>query len=128
MMGEVLTSILKRFRGEVTRKPEVVIPVAPGSQPLGRLAIAAIVKDEARNLDEWIRFHLVAGIEHVFLYDNGSTDDTADVLAPFVRDNLVTVIPWPHFTTELHTQCLAYAHAIAAHRNRYQWIACIDAD
>jgi hypothetical protein len=128
MMDGPLKSILKRVRGTRSREPEIVIPGALGSKPRRKLAIAAIVKDEARYLDEWIRFHLAIGVEHIFLYDNGSTDDTAEVIRPFVRDNLVTVIPWPHFDIERSTQCLAYAHAIAVNRGRYRWLACIDVD
>ena len=39
------------------------------------LAICAIFRDEAPFLDEWIAFHRLMGVEHFFLYDNGSVDN-----------------------------------------------------
>ena len=39
------------------------------------LAICAILKNEAKNLGEWIAFHRSVGVGHFYLYDNGSTDN-----------------------------------------------------
>ena len=61
----------------------------------GYLSVCAIYKNEARYLAEWIEFHLLAGVEHFFLYDNDSTDDHREVLAPYMRAGLVTVTDWP---------------------------------
>ncbi len=65
----------------------------------GYLSVCAIYKNEARYLAEWIEFHLLAGVEHFFLYDNNSTDDHRDVLAPYVRAGLVSVTDWPPVPT-----------------------------
>ena len=59
------------------------------------LAVAAIFKNEAHYLDEWLNYHLLAGVEHFYLYDNGSTDNSAEVLAPYVEKNLVTLTNFP---------------------------------
>lgn len=117
-----------RLFGKGVAKPVVTIPPAGMLSPPRLLAIAAIIKDEARNLKEWISFHLAAGVEHIFLYDNGSSDDTPDILQSFIRAGQITLTAWPHFTSEQNTQCLAYAHAISAYRHLYRWIACIDVD
>ena len=39
------------------------------------LAICAILKNEAKNLGEWVAFHRSVGVGHFYLYDNGSTDN-----------------------------------------------------
>ena len=39
---------------------------------------------------EWIEFHRLVGVERFFLYDNGSTDDHREVLAPYVEEGIVT--------------------------------------
>ena len=58
------------------------------------LAVVAIFKDEARYLKEWLDYHLLAGVEHFYLYNNDSSDDYAEVLAPYVEANLVTLTDW----------------------------------
>ena len=59
------------------------------------LAAMVRVKDEARFLPEWIAHHLNLGVEHFYVYDNGSTDGTKEVLAPFVDSGVATYVPWP---------------------------------
>ena len=44
------------------------------------LAIVAIFKDEAPYLREWLDYHLLAGVEHFYLYSNESSDGHADYL------------------------------------------------
>lgn len=58
------------------------------------LAIVAIFKDEARYLKEWLDYHLLAGAEHFYLYNNDSSDDFAQVLAPYIEAKLVTLTAW----------------------------------
>jgi hypothetical protein len=90
----------------------------------GYLSVCAIYKNEARYLAEWIEFHLLAGVEHFFLYDNNSIDDHHDVLAPYVRAGLVTVTDWPRFPPQVP----AYDHCLEANRHDWRWMAFIDLD
>ncbi len=59
------------------------------------LAACAIFRDEATYLREWIEFHLLAGVQHFYLYDNFSTDQFEQVLAPYQRQGVVTLTHWP---------------------------------
>jgi GT2 family glycosyltransferase len=52
--------------------------------------------DEARDLREWIEFHRLQGVERFYLYDNGSTDDTEEVVRPYVEEGIAELVPWPH--------------------------------
>lgn len=54
---------------------------SPTPQP-GRdgVALVAILRNEARHIEEWAQFHPRAGIGHFFNYNNGSTDGTPEVL------------------------------------------------
>jgi glycosyltransferase involved in cell wall biosynthesis len=89
------------------------------------LAMAAIVKNESRYLREWIEFHRLMGVEHFYVYDNGSTDDTYALVRPYVEDGLVTLTEWPGEVQQL----LAYVHAIGrAREDGVEWLAVIDAD
>jgi hypothetical protein len=96
--------------------------------PQNGIAIVTIVKDEAAYLAEWLEFHLMLGVRHVFIYDNGSRDHTPQVLAPYVREGLVTVTPWRNFIATQHPQTAAYAHSIANFAADYRWVAFIDVD
>jgi len=90
----------------------------------GYLAACAIFRNEARYLAEWVAFHLVVGVEHLFLYDNRSEDDFAAVLAPYVEEGAVTLIDWPAYPG----QNQAYDDCIARTRGEWRWVAFIDLD
>jgi hypothetical protein len=91
-------------------------------------AIAAIVKNEGRYLQEWIEFHRLVGCSKFFLYDNSSTDNTRDILSFYADLGVVDWVDWPHMNPWLNTQQLAYCHAIYKSRGRVRWLALIDAD
>lgn len=88
------------------------------------LAVAAIFKDEARYLQEWLDYHLLAGVEHFYLYNNDSSDDYAEVLAPYVAANLVTLTDWPG-KLQMYP---AYEDVLERHRFDCRYIAFIDLD
>src|SRR2546430_8009121 len=72
------------------------------------LSACAIFRNEARYLKEWIVFHLGVGLEHIYLYENRSTDDFRTMLAPFVARGQVTLVDWP----KPHGQKAAYLHCL----------------
>lgn len=92
------------------------------------LACATILKDEEPYLEEWIEFHLLMGFDHFYIYDNGSTDGTLELLAKYQKRGVVTVIPWLNFSQVLHPQKAANAHAIANFCAPYRWVAFFDVD
>lgn len=94
------------------------------------LSVVAIFRDEAPYLTEWLEFHRLVGVEHVYLYDNGSIDDSLRILAPYIREGFVTTIPWafPWHTAAVSAQQLAFAHALANYGPGWRWIAFIDID
>lgn len=99
------------------------------------LTLTAIVRNRARFMPEWIEFHLMQGIEHVYLYDNNSTDNLKETLMPYVRANLVTITPFYHKvmilydgTVEILTQKLYMKDAIEKHACETRWMAMLDSD
>ena len=58
------------------------------------LGVCAVIRDEALYLEEWILFHELVGVQHFFLMDDGSTEGTRAVLAPFISRGLVTYFDW----------------------------------
>ncbi len=53
------------------------------------LSVVAILKNDGNYLTEWLNYHLAAGVDHFYLYDNGSSDDTSEILEPYVEAELV---------------------------------------
>jgi len=91
------------------------------------LALCAIFRDEAPYLAEWLAFHRLVGVDHFFLYDNGSADRPEDVLRPFLTEGCVTLRPWPVPFHE-HAARRAYADCLEQVRGRVRWLACLDVD
>ena len=91
------------------------------------LSAMAAIKNEAPYLEEWLGFCFLEGVEHVLLYDNGSTDNTREVLQPWVDAGLVELFDWPvHWKDGAQTK--AYADALRRLRGRTRWAAFIDPD
>jgi hypothetical protein len=106
--------------------PNIQLPIKHVS-PKFKLAITAVIRNEAANILEWVNFHLLAGVDHFYLYDNGSTDNTYDVLKEYVSSGKVTIIQWP--TAFYHaTQIFAYTHSAVLRNTEVEWMAFIDAD
>ena len=88
------------------------------------LAVVAIFKDEARYLKEWLDYHLLAGVEHFYLYNNESSDNFTEVLASYIEKNLITLINLPGRLM----QYPAYEDAIGNFRFESRYMAFIDID
>ena len=61
------------------------------------VSIGAIYRNEAHYLPEWLEFHRLMGVERFFLYNNRSTDNHLEVLAPYIEEGSVVWHDWPMF-------------------------------
>lgn len=89
-----------------------------------RVSIAAIIKNEGPYLNEWIDYHLAAGFDHFYLFDNESADETETILSPYVSKDVVTKIPFPGRGVQL----AAYNYACERFGSETALMAFIDAD
>lgn len=114
------------------RKTQILLPERLSrGDARGYLAAVAIVRDEAPYLREWVAFHLLSGVEHVYIYDNHSTDDIESQIEPFVTKGSVTCLPWPYpwyITGSLDAQQTAFADAVTRFGGGWRWMAFIDVD
>ncbi len=112
---------------------------APATPKKYTLAVGAIFKNEAPWFKEWIEYHQIVGVEHFYLYNNGSTDNYLEVLDPYVKSGVVTIIDWPNRNQETWgnepfmwvktTQVSAYEDAMKVRAlNETKWLALIDID
>jgi hypothetical protein len=88
------------------------------------ISICAIFKNESKFLDEWIKYHLVVGVDHFYLYNNNSNDEFLDVLQPYIDKGVVDLLDWPFN----HSQMQAYEDCYNKNKNYTNWLAFIDID
>jgi hypothetical protein len=88
------------------------------------VSILAILKDEAPNMEEWLCHHMAIGVDHFFLYDNGSTDELHDVLKPYVDHGVVTTVYFPMRGLQRD----ANNHVVRFFGDTTEWIAYVDID
>ncbi len=88
------------------------------------VSIATIFKNEAEYLDEWVCYHKLIGVEHMYLYNNFSDDNYLEILTPYVESGFITLIDWE----VPHGQLAAYKHCIERYSEESNWIAFIDID
>lgn len=94
-----------------------------GDFPHG-IGVCAIVKNEGRYIEEWLRYHQIVGVDVVYLYNNDSTDDTVDCTRPFIESGFVSLTDFPGQGRQLD----AYNDCLRRHRFDCKYIAFIDAD
>ena len=88
------------------------------------LAIVAIMKAEEPYVKEWINYHLLAGVDHFYIYDNDSTPEFKKILQPYIDADIVTYTP-------IHGQAqqmTAYNDALKRFKFESRYIAYIDGD
>ena len=88
------------------------------------LAVVAIMKNEGPYIKEWLDYHLLAGVNHFFIYDNESPDNQKEVLQPYIERGLVTYIFFPGKSPQFP----AYNDAIKRFRFFCRYMAFIDGD
>lgn len=102
------------------------------------LAVCAIFKNEAPYLQEWIEYHQMIGVDHFYLYNNGSVDAFRKVLSPYIKKKIITLIQWPDnfgpladsgFAWSLSTQLSAYENALKwSALGKTKWLVFLDID
>ncbi len=88
------------------------------------LSVVAIMKNEAPYVKEWLDYHLLAGVDHFFIYDNDSPDNLHMVLQPYIDAGLVTYTFYPDKCRQMES------YIDAVHRFRFfsRYMAWIDGD
>ena len=103
---------------------QVVLASKRAGQPHG-VALCCRIRDEARYLEEWIKYYLAAGIGHFFFYEKLSQDSYRDVLKPYIDRGIVTLFDnWPHTPVSPAAEQDCILRCIG----RFEWVGFIDAD
>jgi len=90
------------------------------------LSVCAVVRNEAKYLEEWIEFHRIIGVDHFYLYNNNSSERLDRILRPYLKKRLVTLVSWPDRLgpiLEQNRHHWALAALIPAYENAIVWTA-----
>ena len=105
-----------------------------GATQENNLALVLICKNEEDYIDEWIRYHVLAGVRHFYIYDNDySSGSTAAKARAHNRGGVAVVVhPWRLKASAgqcaVGPQEAAYAHATLCYGHKHRWMAFIDID
>ena len=53
--------------------------------------LCPMIRDEEGFLSEWVAYYQVHGFSHIMIFDDGSSDEFRDELAPWVQSGFVTI-------------------------------------
>jgi hypothetical protein len=93
-------------------------------KPRYYLSVCCIVKNENEYLEEWLSYHLKVGVQHFFVYDNGSMPPVQQTINTLGLSNNVSVISF----SGKSKQNDAYQHCLRNFGFLSRWIAFIDVD
>jgi hypothetical protein len=88
------------------------------------LGLFVMAKNEGDYLEEWIKYHHSIGVDVFYVYDNESTDNTYEVLKPYIDSGLVKYKKIKG--KGRHLDC--YNMTINNERKKCKYIGFIDAD
>ncbi|MEI9963943.1 MAG: glycosyltransferase family 2 protein [Caulobacteraceae bacterium] len=86
-----------------------------------------IVRDEERDIAEWLAYQHVLGFDVVYVYDHMSTDRTAEIVRKVARHQDVRLISWDHPSSG-RTQLISYQHCHENLGEGIDWCFFTDAD
>lgn len=92
-----------------------------------RLSVGALFKNEAHILKEWVDHYLYHGVDHFYLIDDASTDNSVAILEPYIAKGIITLFreKCEYF---LGRQMHLYNKCIYPHYKETEWLLMIDLD
>ncbi|GAA6038805.1 hypothetical protein JCM8097_002901 [Rhodosporidiobolus ruineniae] len=94
--------------------------------PPYRFLVGTMEHNEAKDIVEWLLYHISQGMEHFVVYDHFSTDETRELLRPFEDLGWVTFVPFNH--EGRWAQPVAFDHFVADYKTTAKWLFFFDID
>jgi hypothetical protein len=91
------------------------------------LAIGAMFKNEAHSIEEWLKHYIYHGVDHFYLINDKSTDNTVEIIQPYIDKGLITLfsVDEPYY---LGRQRNLYNKHVLPLIKETQWLLMIDLD
>lgn len=65
--------------------------------PKHTLSLCTMIHNEGQFIEEWIAHHLLMRVDHFYIYDDQSTDNTKQVLQPYIKQGMLYSPPLSFF-------------------------------
>ena len=91
---------------------------------LYNFAAVSFMKNTSAHVKEWLDYHLLAGVDHFYIYDNDSLDNLEKVLQPYINAGLVTYI----FFSGGNKKIAAYNDAVKNFKFECRYMAFLDCE
>ena len=91
------------------------------------LSILAIMKNEAMNLKIWIDHYISQGVDHFYLIDNGSDDESINIIDDLIKNNYPITL---HILLDKHVQVKHYRYVYDKEnlKEATKWLIVADLD
>lgn len=88
------------------------------------VCVITCFKNEAHIIDEWVTHYIDEGIDHIYVIDNGSTDNYLENLQPYIDRGYVTLFlrPEPYQQSNHLTEIF---HKV---KHKHKWCVMVDMD
>lgn len=90
------------------------------------LSVTATVRNEGKYLDEWLCYYIYHGVEHFYLHNDKSTDETKEVLRPYIEKGYITL--YENLRDKEMLQHEYYELVLKERRFETEWSFFVDAD
>jgi hypothetical protein len=88
------------------------------------LSLLVMSKNDGMILNEFIDHYQWQGVEHIYFIDNASTDNTYQVIEPYIKSGYVTY----YYLPKQHSQVYNYNTVYNSIRNETKWLIICDTD
>lgn len=95
--------------------------------PLYYLSIAAIFRNESDSIIEWVEHYISRGADHFYLIDDSSTDNSVELLRPYIEKGKVTFFQ-PKWSKYIGRQMAMYNEYMLSRLHESKWLMIIDLD
>lgn len=122
IMDEARKEEIKTFYLNANKEKDALI------NPKYYSAVVMVIKHENRYLQEWLDWHFNLGFDHIYLYDNGTEEKVAEIVAqnPQEIQDKITITDWSGH--HIHLQQNAYEHFMDNFKQDVRWGIFIDSD
>ena len=118
--------------GDVAGGLALLARLRDGVEPRGALAIVTVARNDGIHLLDWIAHHRALGVEHVFVYLQGSVDGSAALLSSLAEAGIVTLVEERHAPGldggAVHRKICTHALSCLPQTLDYRWTLVMDVD
>ena len=105
---------------------------APKTSPKHVLTMCTMTKNMDRYIPNWIDYHKLLGVEHVYIYDNAAPSTLPQTSKRYVDSGFLTIIPWAHTAmpnkTHREAQIASENDCMWRYKHTSQWMIKVDVD